>query len=400
MTAPAQVDILSRDFTLNPYPFYEQIRATRVGILQPFNVYALSRYEDVRGALHDPETYSSSAMYSFFEKLRRTPTAALGRTMVSMDPPEHTVLRDIVGGILKGRRSKELSQYVTALADSLLDEAAGRERLDIMKDYAEPIALGVVAWLLGIDHDRVGDFKQWTDDATVNLLDATGEQLRHVEQNFSAMRLYFVRKIEQERAAPTNNFITGLLSYEKHGVLTPEQVLDAARFLLFAGNKTTRYFIGNAVLALLRHPELIGLVNEMPGRAGALVEELLRYDSPSQMALRTVTRDVAFDGVTIERGSVVFLLLGSANRDETKFPEPDRIDITRDTTGHLGMGQGIHGCLGAGIAKVESVIALRALVARILSRRRVEIENLSYFSSLFLRGLSELKLSVRAAGAA
>jgi hypothetical protein len=104
--------------------------------------------------------------------------------------------------------------------------------------------------------------------------------------------------------------------------------------------------------------------------------------------------------VTIERGSVVFLLLGSANRDETKFPEPDRIDITRDTTGHLGMGQGIHGCLGAGVAKVESVIALRALVARILSRHRVEIENLSYFSSLFLRGLSELKLSVRAAGAA
>jgi cytochrome P450 len=397
MAALAQVDILSRDFTLNPYPFYERIRATRVGILQPFNVYALSRYEDVLGALHDPETYSSSAMYSFFEKLRRTPTTALGRTLVSMDPPEHTVLRNIVAGILKERRSKELSQYVTTLTGSLLDAAAGSERLDIMKDYAEPIALGVVAWILGIDHDRVGDFKRWTDDATVNLLGATGEQLRHIEQNFSAMRDYFVQKIKQERAAPTNNFITGLLSYEKRGALTPEQVLDAARFLLFAGNKTTRYFIGNAVLALLRHPELIGLVNEMPGKVGALVDELLRYDSPSQMALRSLTRDVTFDGATIEQGSVVFLLLGSANRDETKFPEPDRIDITRETTGHLGMGQGIHGCLGSGIAKVESVIALRALVAGILSRRRVEIENFSYFPSLFLRGLSELKLSVRAA---
>jgi cytochrome P450 len=397
MTGLAQVDILGREFTRNPYPFYERIRATRVGILRPFDVYALARYEDVSAALRDHETYSSEAMYSFFETLRRTNTTALGRTMVSMNPPQHTVIRSIVGGILRERKSKDLSRYVTTLADGLLDRLADRDDFDVMADYAEPVALGVIAYLLGVGHERVGDFKRWTDDATANLMGASGEQLRVAEQNFTAMRDYFVGKIEQERAAPTNNFITGLVAYERRGELTPEQVLDAARFLLFAGNKTTRYFIGNATLALLGHPELVELVRGKPGRTSALVEELLRYDSPSQIAIRSVTRDVDFDGVTIVRGSVVFLLLGSANRDETKFPDPDRIDITRDASDHLGMGDGIHTCLGASVAKLESIIALRGLVARILGRRRVEVESLAYFPSLFLRGLSELRLTARAA---
>lgn len=398
MTGLAQVDILGREFTINPYPFYERIRATRVGVLRPFDVYALARYEDVSDALRDHETYSSEAMYSFFEKLRRTSTPALGRTMVSMNPPQHTIIRNIVGGILRERKSKDLSRYVTALSDTLLDKLDGLEGFDVMADYAEPIALGVIAYILGVGHERVGDFKRWTDDATANMLGASGEQLRLAEQNFTDMRDYFVGKIEREREAPTNNFITGLVAYERRGELTPEQVLDAARFLLFAGNKTTRYFIGNATLALLRHPELIEMVNSKPGRTSALVEELLRYDSPSQIAIRSVTRDVTLDGVTIERGSVVFLLLGSANRDETKFPDPDRIDITRDASDHLGMGHGIHTCLGASVAKLEAVIALRGLVGRILGRRRVEVESLTYFPSLFLRGMSELKLSVRAEG--
>lgn len=396
MTDPAEVDILSREFTLNPYPFYERMRATRVGVIRPFNVYAISRYQDVRAALNDYQTYSSSAMYTFFESLRRTSSAALGRTLVSLDPPEHTAIRRIVKGILRGRKSDLMAAHVTGLSHGLLDKLAGRGRFDVMKDYAEPLALGVVAWVLGIDEDRLGDFKRWSDDATANLLQATGEKLRLVEESYSQMRDYFVHKIEQERVCPANNFITGLVSHERRGELTPEQVLDAARFLLFAGNKTTRYFIGNAFLALARRPELVELVRDEPGRMGDLVEELLRYDTPSQIAIRSVTRDVAFDDVVIESGSVVFLLIGSANHDETRFPNPAAVDINREAANHLGMGFGIHGCVGANIAKLESVVALNTLVSRVLSRGRVEIEALSYFPSLFLRGLAELKVSVPA----
>lgn len=390
-----EVDIFSADFIQNPYPFYRMLRTERIGRIQPFGLYALTRYDDVKKALIESNAFSSEAMYSFMKSIREPPMAPLGRTLVSMDMPDHGRLRKIAIDVIRRHSMRDLTRYADAEARRLLVPLVRDGGGEIMSQFATPLALNCLMWLLGLERDRIDDFRRWTDDATINLRSADETERCRVTDSLRQMEQYFIDRLERLRRHPDDSAISRIARLEEDGQLTKGEALDLSRFLLFAGNKTTRYFIGNAILGLCSDHALWNEARALGQDLSGLIDELLRFDSPSQFALRTTREEMVYDGVIVPAESVVFLLLGSANHDERRFSNPDRILLNRNATGHLGLGHGLHSCIGGGVARIEVSAALGALFEATSSCCiRDETKAVRYFPSLFLRGLSCLEIQI------
>ncbi|MEX1253454.1 MAG: cytochrome P450 [Dehalococcoidia bacterium] len=361
-------------FRADPYPAYVRLRDEDPVHETPI-AFVVSRYQDCVAVLRDQRWSSdqrNSDAYRFAVErgLFDPEQEALSKTppFLVLDPPDHTRLRALVSKAFTPKVVEALRPHIQQVVDALLDRAAERGSLEVIEDLAYPLPVTVVCELLGVPPSDRETFKEWSGELARGLDPGTAlvpevvERRRHAGNAFMD---YFRALIGERRKSPRDDLISALIAAEEAGDrLTEAELLSTCILLLAAGHETTANLIGNGVLALLRHPEQLGKLRDDPSLAAGAVEEVLRYDSPVQMVTRTALEEVELVDVTVRKGQQAALLIASANRDPAQFAEPDRFDITRQGSRHLGFGFGLHACLGAALARVEGEIAFRTLARR------------------------------------
>ncbi|MFS8199352.1 cytochrome P450 family protein [Streptomyces sp. CWNU-52B] len=285
-----------------------------------------------------------------------------GGGMLHTDPPTHTRLRRLVAGAFTPRRTAELRPRIEQLANDLIDALPPAGETDLVASFTAPIPVTVIAELLGIPARHRPDFQEWTSDGL-----ALGTP--RSETGFRNLNRLMVELIELKRAVPEDDLTSALIAVrdEDDGRLSPQELISAMRLLLIAGHETTLNLLGNAVLALLRHPGQLELLRANPDLLPSAVEEFLRYDGSAEITtMRYAAADLDIGGTPIERGSVVVVALSSASRDAPLADggDPEHLDVTRPAARHLAFGHGIHHCLGAPLARLEATVALGVLLSR------------------------------------
>lgn len=388
-------DLFSPEVRQDPYSYYAELRRSApVCQLGSFGLWMVSRYDDVSYVLKNFEYFSSAGMQKAIEAIAGSGPSSFGANMFTADPPEHTHLRNVVSRAFTPQSIAALEPRIRAIIDQLLDRILPQGHFDLKGDLAGPLPVIVVAELLGVDPERQEDFRRWCDTLTeaVSLGPGANDKKDRVRQISLEFNDYLKQVVESRRRNPKDDLISKVVrAEEQEGTLTSDEVLSLVRLLLIAATETTTYLITNAVFALLSRPEVLKAVRDNPSLIPNVVEETLRYDSPAQIMFREATRDVMLGGMTVPKGSSVAALIGSANRDERKYGDPDTFDITRNTQGHLAFGSGIHFCLGAPLARLEGRIALETLLSRFKTLSLKE-ESVTWVNSIMLRGPKRLDL--------
>ncbi|MFJ8627946.1 cytochrome P450 [Kitasatospora sp. NPDC093550] len=395
MTAP---DPTLKALIADPYGGYTRLRAAapvhRVVGPDGLPFWLVTRYPDVRQALADPrlaldKAHAAPGNYRGFAL-----PPALDANLLNMDPPDHTRIRRLVSRAFTPRRIAALRAPIEKLAEQLLDAMAPSGRADLLAAYAGPLPITVICDLLGVPEDDRHDFRAWTD----SLITPDPERPEATRAAVKAMLGFFGGLIERKRAEPGDDLLSDLIAArddqegEGGDRLSEDELTSLAFLILFAGYENTVHLIANAVLALLTHPEQLAALRAEPELIEDAVEEFARFDGPAPLAIRRFPReDVTIGGVTVPAGETVLLALGSANRDPEQFTDPDRLDLRRRESGHLALGHGIHYCLGAPLARMETAVALTALLRRFPALALdVPVERLRHRPTLRARGLLEL----------
>jgi cytochrome P450 len=289
-----------------------------------------------------------------------------------------------------------MAPRVREIAGALLDEVAAQGEFEAMADLANQLPVLVIAEMLGIPTQRHREFKAWS-----NAIIASSAVPPHMPrppeaiEATAALREFLSGEIERRRNHPGPDLISALIASQEAEVLTPGELLAFLILLLMAGNETTTNLIGNGLLALVRHPEQLARLRNDRSLMACAVEEMLRFDSPVQGAIRLARQPANIGGVEIEPGTLVIVLLAAANRDPSRFDRPDVFDIARDPNEHIAFGHGIHFCLGAQLARLEGAIAIASVLDRFPHLALADPATPpSYRGSLFLRGLTALPLSI------
>jgi cytochrome P450 len=359
----------------NPYRQYAVLRERDPVHRSPLEVWILFRYEDIVRVLRDPslsvqiDNAAPTARTQMF--MEQAPAEAQQRgahSILNIDPPDHTRLRRLVSKAFTPKMVQSLRPRVETLVDDALDAMAKRGRADVIADLAFPLPFTVISEMLGMPEGNRDEVRGWSHTLTKTLdpilspeevqaaLAAADNMLAHV-QDVAAWK----------RERPADDLLSGLLVAEDEGDrLSEVELLDQVILLYIAGHETTVNLIGNATLALLRHPEQRAKLRSDPDLDAGAVEELLRYDSPVQFSRRITLDELDVDGTTIPAGSFVLTCLGSANHDAERWgATADTIDLARPDAGqHMSFGNGIHHCLGSSLARVEGQVAIGALVRR------------------------------------
>ncbi|MFL5251687.1 MAG: cytochrome P450 [Rhodopila sp.] len=401
MSATASVRFDPRDpaFVANPYPLFDQLRATAPVWKAPFGRWFLTRYDDCNLLLRDRRFGKD---YADPEALMRRfgPTALqepavveLTHMMLMRDPPDHTRLRGLVTKAFTARRIEALRRRVRDMTERLLDPVVGAGRIDAIRDLAFPLPVMVICELLGIpDADRDHFVKGSTSGAPLlNPTPPTRAELDAANASTQASGLYFQALFEQRRREPRDDLITQLVQAEEAGDRLSTAELRANVNLLFAaGHETTVNLIGNGLVSLLRQPDQWRILRDDPSLIPNAVEEILRYESPVQAVSRVLTEPMELGGTPLDRGELLVALIGAANRDPAVFDDPNRLDVTRKDPNPLSFGGGIHFCLGAQLARIEAAEVFGVLLRHIPDLRLAEPDHVAWRPSFVLRGLTEL----------
>lgn len=409
----ASLDDLLTDpaFYQDPYPVYARLREeSPVHKCGPWGQWVVTRHADVARCLTDPSTFSSSGYEQRFltpiMAEADVPLPAVTRhygaaVLSSTDPPVHSRLRRLISGRFTPRVVAELAPRVRRLANELLDALAGRTQIDVVGDYAFPLPALVIGQLLGLPDDLGPEMVQWS--ATITNLVGTGSpdhaRLRAAETALQGLHDTLNPIIEERRRRPGRDLLSLLTKPDGDGDrLTDDELVATCVVLLFAGHETTANLIGNAVAALLAHPEQLAACRRDPALLGPAVEETLRWDGSVQRVRRVVAADVVLGGRPLAVGDLVLAFLGSANRDPAVHVEPDYFNIRRAGPSHIGFGHGIHFCLGAALARMEAPIALTVLLERLPVLVEVPGTTLRRRFNLTFRGFESLPLSLSTGG--
>ena len=395
---PPRVDLLDPAVLSDPYPLFHRLRTEDpVHWEADLEFWALTRYADAVYALREDSLLSSAIHDS-----PRPGGVGLSsaRWFVFLDPPRHTRLRALVHSAFTPQVVEGLRARIQAIVDELLDRAAEAGRLDLIADLGFPLPAIVIAELLGVPAEDRAQFRAWSADLAaagglVRMAADGAERLSRARAGGAALNAYFRDIIRERRRAPRDDLVSRLTGVQSaEGTLSEEELVDTCALLLFAGHETTTNLIGNGMLALLRHPDELSRLRADPSLIGSAVEELLRYDSPVQMRVRVARETVEIGGRRIAKGQRVLILVGAANRDPARFPDPDRLDIARPDNRHLAFGHGIHFCTGAALARLEGAIAIRRLLRR-FPRLELTTDQLAWRETLTLRALNALPVSAR-----
>jgi cytochrome P450 len=403
------IDLFSPDFKRDPYPTYAALRAAQP--VYPHiapngaTIWYITRYADVAAVLKDDVHFGKDPRLATAHGVgaqrtgRRGLMASINDNMLFSDPPDHTRLRALVNQAFTPRRIAGMASRIETTAAALLAAPRAAGGMDLIADYALPLPVVVISELLGIpaaDRTAVAEWSQAIISPGSRGLTYSARK-RAVRAFMAYLRDLFALR----QAEPRDDLITALVQAEEAGDrLSETELFSMVALLLVTGHETTVNLIGNGALALLRHPDQVELLHDDPGLWPAAVEELLRYDGPVETSTsRWVRRTVELHGHTLPRGDLVRAVIASANRDETQFDRPDTLDITRADNRHLAFGLGSHYCLGAPLARLEGIVALRALFARPGALRLVDDSAIvAWRSGVLFRGLKALPVTWAAAG--
>ena len=402
MSTRQEVDILSPQFKANPFPFFAKLRLEqpvyRTTLPDKTQVWLVTRYDDVNLLLKDPRFAKDRRNAMTPEQLRKQPWVPpmfrpLERTMIDLDPPDHSRLRQLVQKAFSARLIEQMRARVQTLADELLDRAASKTEMDLIRDYALPLPMTLITEILGVptrDRDR---FHKWSKViVSVNQFNSNWRVIPAVWMFDRYLRKF----LRIRRAVPKDDLVSALIQADEAGdSLSEDELLAMVFLLLVAGHETTVNLIGSGVLELLQNPDQMDKLRRDPSLIRPAIEELLRFTSPVFMSTERYAReDLVIHDVTISRGEMTLGVIGSANRDETVFDNPDTLVIAREDNKHLSFGHGIHFCLGAPLARLEAQIAINTLLQRMPDLRlKLAAEALSWRPSLILRGLEALPVT-------
>ncbi|MBB5503997.1 cytochrome P450 [Paraburkholderia atlantica] len=381
MTPPTASDAssLARDFDLrdlspafyaDPYPIYRALRTYEPIRRMPDGSLFLTRFRDVQAVYRDPQTFSSDKTVEFRPKYGDSPLYAHHTTsLVFNDPPRHTRVRKLIAGALTARAIAAMEPALIRLVDGLLDAAAQRGRIDLIREFASAIPVEVIGNLLDVPHDERAPLRDWSlailGALEPSLTDAQFERGNRAVSEFVDYLRGLVVTRRREPGDPQHDVLTRLIQGEgPDEQLSEAELLQNCIFILNAGHETTTNLIGNGLVTLSQWPDERAALLREPELIGTAVEECLRFESSNQLGNRMTTVDTEIGGVAVARGTPVTLCIGAANRDPEQFAEPDRFDIRRDPNRHLAFGFGIHQCAGLSLARLEARIAIGRFVQR------------------------------------
>ena len=332
------------------YRLYAALRKTcPVQYFRKRKVWTVSRYRDVLDVLNRPNLFLSSGL------------EGVEKTLVGADGPEHTRVRRIISRAFAAPQIAPLEGRIRALAEGLVDGIVARRRCELVSDLARPLPLQVIVSMLDMDPDRAEDYARWNQAiVTEDFGQLTTERRQQVARELEELDAFLVDQVNRCRRGECRGFVSERVVPE----LSDEEAADILKLLLVAGTDTTTNLIGNAVLALLKNPSVMEGARADLATIPAVIEETLRFNSPALAVVRRVARDTELAGVRLPANSVLLVLLGSANRTEEQFDDPDRFDIARDQQAHVAFGSGRHHCLGASLSRLETKIVLETLLSR------------------------------------
>ena len=370
------------EWQLNPFPWYRQMRETNpVSYNEERGSWAVFRYNDVQTVLTD---------YSLFSSQYMGEQQPIAMSIINTDPPRHRQLRSLVTQAFTPRRIAQLEPRITQIVNELLDKVQASGKMDVVDDLAYPLPVIVIAEMLGIPPEQREQFKRWSDELI-------GESNTPGHNPQLEMGKYFYQIIEQRRQEPKNDLISALIDAQIDGEhLDMMQLLGFCILLLVAGNETTTTLLGNALLAFTDHPETMEELQAHPELLPDAIEEVLRYRSPVKSMYRMASKDTELGGKQLKAGDFIVAWIGSANRDEEQFPEPDRFDIHRSPNRHLAFGHGIHFCIGAPLARLEARLALEAITTRFRTIRRIPDAPIRWMESSIVYGVKTLPITFTA----
>jgi cytochrome P450 len=393
----------------DPFPLYAELRQRAPIHRNELGFWVVARHADCLAVLRDRRS-SSDSLNVAVERMPegfRTPIAEddeVARAMLEMrpflfrDPPDHTRLRGLVSKAFTPKVVESLRSRTQLVVDELIDAAFDAGEVDLVEAFAYPLPVRVICDLLGVPHEDHDRFKTWSDALARGLdpdfllspevIEARGEAILQFSQ-------YFFELLAERRRAPGEDLLSRLVEAEDGAtVLSEGELLSTCILLLVAGHETTVNLISGGILALLRHPDQLERFRTDPDVNRTAIEEMLRYVSPVQLTGRALLEDCEFGGVEFQAGDFAMLLIGSGNHDPAQFEDPEAFDIGRNPNPHLGFGFGIHHCLGAPLARMESQVALNALVRR-APALAMTVDDVTYKTTVVLRGLESLPVSMR-----
>jgi pimeloyl-[acyl-carrier protein] synthase len=398
--------LLDPDVLANPYPLFRRLRTEDPVHWDPFlHTWVVTRYVDVLEVLH---TFSANRTHTP-EKLQAMGLSQMGplaqlmvKQMLFMDPPAHTRLRALASYAFSPARVAVLRSHIREIVNRLLDEVRNKGHMDLIADLAEPLPGIVTAEMLGVPLSDRHQLKDWSADFAEMLgnFQHNPEHAPRMLRTVQNMTAYFRDRVRELKDIPREGLIHSLMTAEVDGDrLTEEEVVANSIVTMVGGQETTTNLIGNGVLTLLRNPGEMGKLQEDQSLIPTAVEEMLRYESPSQHTGRLAPEDVELGGKVIRKGQAVMAVMAAANRDPERFPDPDRFDVARADNRHLAFGYAAHFCFGAALARVEGQEALEAIVRRLPSLES-QPGALVWRNNLGLRGLTALPVKFQASRAA
>ncbi len=385
----------------DPYPLYAELREHGVA-RQDDGSYLVGTYHEIAALLHDPRISSDRRNRTVPDEDLVAPPG-MPAAFIGRDDPEHERLRNIAmwpfGPPHSPGRIDAMHGDIAAIATGLIDAMRGRDRIDLVDDFAYPLPVDVICRLLGVSHEDEPRFRAWSE-AIIAGLDTVPDNDPSERQRVAvaariAMGQYLGELADRRRGKPSGGMLSAFVNDPcPKGSFTRLELMATSVLLLIAGHETTVNLITNGMLTLLRHPEAMELLRREPALMPQAVEELLRFEPPVHMLpQRTALANVEMAGVTIPKGAPLILVLASGNRDPKRFPEPDRFDPARHDNQHFGFGSGVHICFGAPLARVEAQIALAELI-RQLDRPHLVQDPPPYRRSPILRGPRHLPLEI------
>jgi len=388
----------------DPYPLYARLREEDPVHWDPYlHCWVVTRYADVLTVLQRfsaDRTPSPEQMRALGLGEIEPIAAVMVKQMLFMDAPAHTHLRKLCSAAFTPRRVELLQERIEAIANDLIDRVVAAGSMDVIADFAAPFPAIVTAHLLGVPAEDHAQLKAWSADFAEMLgnFQHNPERVGRVLQSVADMTAYFRSAIREEARVLPDGLIRSLVEAEVEGArLSEDEVIANIIVTMVGGQETTTNLIGNGLLSLLRQPDRLVEMRDRPEIAGGAIEELLRYETPSQHTGRICPEDTLIGEVAIRKGAAVMAVMAAANRDPRRFAEPDRLDLERQDNRHLAFGWAAHFCFGAPLARIEGRIAFTALLKR-LPHLALGDGMLEWRQNLGLRGLTALPVRFDARG--